>query len=51
MMVQVYGTTTRTGAEKGRRVGEGQEFQREVAAGYAGSWGDQGQVGRDLIYG
>jgi len=36
---QVYGTTTRTGPEKGRSIGEGQSFQLEVAAGYGGSWG------------
>jgi len=37
---QVYGTTTRTGPEKGRSIGEGQSFQLEVAAGYGGSWGE-----------
>jgi len=35
----IYGTTTRTGPEKGRSVPEGQEFQKEVAAGYGGRWG------------
>ena len=35
----IYGTTTRTGPEKGRSVPQGQEFQKEVAAGYGGRWG------------
>ena len=35
----IYCTTTRTGPEKGRSVPEGQDFQKEVAAGYGGSWG------------
>ena len=39
---QVYGTTTRTGPEKGRPAGVTSEFQREVAAGYGGAWDDGG---------
>jgi len=43
--VQVYGTTTRTGPEKGRSVGSGSDFQLEVVAGYGGSWDDDDDNG------